>query len=331
MNVKAMQIKSGVIRSIFIQFQRKKDNARQGERCQLKSQRGTDMISKKLILLGVLILGVVNNRAAHSLPTVPPQYTIKQISTGSFTLTQPQGIAIDKQSNIYVGVNMFDGTSQLLKINRSGDVHAVAEFTSFIGGLAIDRKGDLFGTLFNNTVFKLVNDVTTTFATDLPETPEQLDIDIHGNLFVACFNGHALVKVSRNANVETITSNLQGPLGVTIKLQRLFVGDNQNNGSGPGVIDFVSTRGDVIVRSSPIPGRIIDLETDPLTGKFFVANQDNGTIEVIHGSHNTIVSVFASGFVEFPRDIEFDFWGNMYVVDGANLYKISPSRELVDG
>jgi hypothetical protein len=30
--VKAMQIKSGVIRSIFIQFQRKKDNARQGER-----------------------------------------------------------------------------------------------------------------------------------------------------------------------------------------------------------------------------------------------------------------------------------------------------------
>jgi hypothetical protein len=32
MNVKAMQIKSGIIRSIFIQFQRKKDNARQAER-----------------------------------------------------------------------------------------------------------------------------------------------------------------------------------------------------------------------------------------------------------------------------------------------------------
>lgn len=50
MNAKAMQIKSGVIRSIFIQFQRKKDNARQGERTRKRLFFASITASAALIL-----------------------------------------------------------------------------------------------------------------------------------------------------------------------------------------------------------------------------------------------------------------------------------------
>jgi hypothetical protein len=61
---------------------------------------------------------------------------------------------------------------------------------------------------------------------------------------------------------------------------------------------------------------------DPNTRTFFVADQNNGTIEAI--SESRLITFFATGFVDYPRDIEFDRNGNMYVSDSTNLYKITP-------
>jgi len=262
-------------------------------------------------------------KEAETLPSVPPRYRIEVIPTGSFILEQPRGIAIDQSDNIYIGNNLFNGTSQLLKIKSSGSVLAVANFPAFIGGLAINRKNNVFGSLDNQTVFKLKNNNAATFATGLPPfAAEQLAIDKKGNLFIAYFNAAVIAEVSRTAKVTSFASGFQGPFGVAFKFNKLFVGDNQNIGNGPGVIDFINKQGNVHARFGPIPGRIVNLEVDPLTRNFFIANQANGTVEVIAADGR--ITVFAKGFDEYPREIEFDDEGKLYVADSSRLYKITP-------
>lgn len=286
------------------------------------------------IFLGVVTSVPLNSVAVLAITIVQPGYKVEVISTGSFTLTQPQGIAIDKSNNIYIGNNYFNGTSELLKISSAGRVSSIKTFPTFIGGLAINIKGEIFGSLHNQTIFKVERGTVTTFATGLPlYSAQQLVFDKQGNLFVAYFNGQSIYKVSRTGQVTKFVSNLEGPCGVAFKNGSLFIGDNFNKGNGPGVIKKVTEQGTVTNFFSAIPGRLVDLEYNSSSDSFFIANQgnvfDSGGFPAINVIKNNQITTFATGFNEFPRDIEFDRRGNLYVADSQKLYKISPTASMI--
>ena len=177
--------------------------------------------------------------AANADPTVVPGFTIERISTGAFPLEQPNGLVIDQDGNIYVGRNFFEPSavqSDLLRITPSGDVSSIVSFGNFIGGLALNSKGELFGSLLDGTIFKLQNGIASIFAALGPlSIPEKVVFDEQDNRFVALFGERAVAKVSANGLVTMFVENLSGPFGVVFRKDLLLIGDNLN-GNGPGIL-----------------------------------------------------------------------------------------------
>jgi hypothetical protein len=276
-----------------------------------------------------LIIAIVTP-TAYAAPTVPPGFTIKRISTDPFPLVQPTGLIVDQDNNIYVGRNLLSGQSDLLRITSVGDISSIVNFDAFIEGLAFNANGQLFGSLKSDTIFQLHNGTASTFATFSPlSTPERLTFDSQNNLFVALFNGKAISKVSTDGAVTTFAENLKGPFGVSFRGNSLFIGDNSNNGNGPGILLEANSLGTITSVFSPLGDRIVDLEYDPHSDSFFIANQGEAAGNlfgpaILRFRHGT-VATFAEGFAESPRDMTFDAQGNLYVVDATSLYKISPA------
>lgn len=299
-----------------------------------------DRIYQKLLVVAAgaaLSLTVMKANSAQAIQIIPSGYQVEEISTGSFELIQVGGLAIDSSNNIYVARNLFTSpeSSDLLKITPTGEVLSIASFNSFIGGLAINESEQVFGSLFNGSVFRLENGNVSTFASGLPPTLEELAFDQNNNLFVASFTGGTVSKISSEGAVTTFVNGLEGPFGVAFKGESLFIGDNLNGGGQPGIIREATPSGNVTNFFSPVPGRIIDLEYEPTSDSFFIANQGviddftqlPGTLNVINnGQLSTFATDFLGGFDRFPREIEFDSSGNLYVADAQKLYKISKSQ-----
>jgi hypothetical protein len=281
------------------------------------------------VTLGLTMLKV---DSAQAIQIIPSGYQVTEISSGSFELVQIGGLAIDSSNNIYIARNFFSGTSDLLKINASGDASSIASFNSFIGGLTSSKSGQVFGDLFEGSIFQLEDGNVSKFASGLPPTLEELAFDQNNNLVVASFTEKTVSKISPEGTITTFVSGLEGPFGVALAGDSLFIGDNLNNGGQPGIIREVTSEGIVADFFSPVPGRIIDLEYEPASNSFFVANQGiaansgqlPGTIDVINnGQINTFATGFLGGGDRYPREIEFDSSGNLYVADAEKLYKIS--------
>ncbi|MDP8963835.1 MAG: hypothetical protein M3O33_07580 [Cyanobacteriota bacterium] len=292
----------------------------------------TNIYHKFAVAAGAaLSLIVIEASSVQAIQIVPPGYQVEEISTGSFELVQVGGLAIDSSKNIYVARNFFTGLSNLLKITPTGEVSSIASFDSFIGGLTIDKNEQVFGSLFNGSIFRVEDGNVSTFASGLPPTLEEVAFDQNNNLFVASFTGGTVSKISPEGAITTFVSGLEGPFGVTFKGESLFIGDNLNGGP-PGIIREATLEGSVTNFLGPIPDRIIDLEYELTSDSFFIANQGAvvnstllpGTIDVIN---NGQLSTFATGFLggadPFPREIEFDSSGDLYVADAQKLYKIS--------
>jgi hypothetical protein len=292
-------------------------------------------ILKLAISLSILSSSVLLSARAYAITILQPGYKVDVIPTGNYSLQQPSGIAFDRNDNIYIADNLFDGTSRLLKIYPSGQVSQIVTFPTFIGGLATNKKGEIFGSLDNRTIFKLDKDVVTTFATDLPSgSAEKLTFDKRGNLYVAYFNAQAIAKISPKGEATIFVSNLGGPFAVAFKNNTLFIGDNSNFGAGPGEIKQVTNQGNVTTFFSPLRNRVVDLEYNANQDSFFVAIQGGysanyGSEPAIDIIRNQQLTTFATGFSEFPRDLKFDRKGNLYVVDNQKFYKISPTLSII--
>jgi hypothetical protein len=214
-------------------------------------------------------------------------------------------------------------------------VSSLASFNSFIGGLTINKSQQVFGALFDGSVFREEDGNVSNFASGLPPTLEELAFDQNNNLFVASFTERTVSKISPEGSVTTFVSSLSGPFGIAFTVDSLIIGDNSNNGNGPGVIKQATMSGNVTDLFKSIPGRIIDLEVNPTAKSFFVANQgdfftNSGRLSAINIISNNQINTFATGFLgggdAFPREIEFDSSRNLYVADAQKLYKISKDQ-----
>jgi len=212
-------------------------------------------------------------------------------------------------------------------------VSSIVSFGNFIGGLALNSKGELFGSLLDGTIFKLQNGIASIFAALGPlSIPEKVVFDEQDNLFVALFGERAVAKVSPNGLVTMFVENLSGPLGVAFRKDLLLIGDNFNDVVGPGILLEVDPRGVITRTVEPVGDRIVDLANQPNSDSVFIANQGElvgnlfGPTILRVQIQNGTVTPFATGFAGHPRDLAFDSTGSLYAVDAHSLYKISSSR-----
>ena len=246
-------------------------------------------------------------QAADAPPPAPPSNKV-------ITLSNPRGLAIDKDGNLYVG-DVSDGA--VYKMNQQGLGAKLGN--ADIGtptGVAVDKDGNVYvADADSNTIRKIsVDGKTTTLAgkdgasgaTDGPGATAlfngatSLAIDAKGNLIVADTHNNLVRKITPDGFVST----LAGKVG----------SDEAKSVDGKGAeVRFGAPRG-IAVDSA---------------GVIYVADEMFGTIRKIapDGTTTTLAGSAAASagtskdgvgtlaIIATPRGIAVDSKGNVYVAD----------------
>ncbi|WP_187269562.1 IPT/TIG domain-containing protein [Flagellimonas hymeniacidonis] len=232
---------------------------------------------------------------------------------------RPTGLAVDSNGNIFVA---DPGNHRIRKITPDGMV------TTFSGGEKGDRDGFGSAAQFN--------------------APWDVDIDADGNVYVADSGNHRIRKIAPNGNVITLAGLTQGnadgrgtdaqfdtPTGIAVTPAGIvYVADSRS-----GMIRKIDLEGNVTSFSSGfgvVVGITIDEEenvffTEPNGHYIWKINFENNEIALIAGDGEGDVDGHIEGAqFRYPRGLDIDAEGNIYVVDEQNqkIKKISGDQVI---
>ena len=245
---------------------------------------------------------------------------------------QPRGIATDATGNIFVAdsgnhtvrkvtpqgvVTTLAGTAG---VSGSVDGSGAAARFSYLAGLRVDANGNLFIADNGNDVVRRVTTagVVTTFAGTAPSpgsadqagatasfwSPLGISTDAAGTIYVADYQNHTIRKISVGGAVTTLAGSP----------------DVAGSADGTGSAARFSYPYDVAVDSD---------------GTVFVADQGNyiiraitpaGVVTTLAGSAGMSAVVDGAGSAArfgFPAAVAADGHGNLYVVDGSTIRKVT--------
>ena len=290
---------------------------------------------------------------------------------------QPTGLDFDAAGNMYVA----DYANHLIrKITPAGVVSTFAGngTAGFLDGtgtaaqfegpydVAVDDAGNVYvSDTFNDAIRKITSaGVVTTFAGNgtygfvdgvgagaMFRTPQGIDIDADGNLYVADKNNQRIRKITPNGTVTTLAglggagastdgdatvAQFSSPAGVAVDASgNVYVGDAGNHrirkvtpagvvstlaGSTAGITDADGTA----ARFNAPTGVVVDAN-----GNIYVADDENERIRKVtpSGTVTTIAGGFVPGFTDgagedaqfrSPTGISLDGSGHIYVADRHN-------------
>ena len=245
---------------------------------------------------------------------------------------QPRGIATDATGNIFVAdsgnhtvrkvtpqgvVTTLAGTAG---VSGSVDGSGAAARFSYLAGLRVDANGNLFIADNGNDVVRRVTTagVVTTFAGTAPSpgsadqagatasfwSPFGISTDAAGTIYVADYQNHTIRKIPVGGAVTTLAGSP----------------DVAGSADGTGSAARFSYPYDVAVDSD---------------GTVFVADQGNyiiraitpaGVVTTLAGSAGMSAVVDGAGSAArfgFPAAVAADGHGNLYVVDGSTIRKVT--------
>jgi hypothetical protein len=289
---------------------------------------------------------------------------------------QPTGLDFDAAGNIYVA----DYANHLIrKITPAGVVSTLAGdgTAGFLDGtgtaakfegpfdVAVDAAGNVYVTdTFNDCIRKVTPaGVVTTIAGNgtygfadgvgagaMFYSPQGIDIDANGNLYVADKNNHRIRKITPNLTVSTVAglggaggstdgdatvAQFSSPLGVAVDVSgNLYIADGNHRirkitpagitstlaGSTMGITDADGTA----ARFNKPANVAVDAN-----GNIYVADDDNERIRKVTptGTVTTIAGGFAPGYTDgagedatfrSPTGVAIDATGAIYVADRQN-------------
>jgi DNA-binding beta-propeller fold protein YncE len=223
-----------------------------------------------LILFAGLLLTVFSCSKEETADSILPSgnYTVSTIP-GNFS--GPIGIAVDYKGNIYVS----DATNRIGKITPMGEVNR-----SFCG---------------TNT-FGMVDGAANVAAF---WSPQGLDIDAQGNIFIADWGNHSIRKVTPAGVVSTIAGK-----------------GSANPGYRDGAV------------GSALFNQPQDIAID-VNGNLFVADFRNDRIRRI-SSAGIVTTLVQESVLKEPYSIATDRAGNVFVAGYFRILKITPSGILSD-
>jgi sugar lactone lactonase YvrE len=273
-----------------------------GELSRAEATEGGSMratITSIVLLTAVLAAPVAVAQATVPLTTV--------LSLDASANEYPEGIAIDKRGNVYVGI-AFAG--RILKLAPDGSRSTLATLPvggGILVGLAVDARGNVYAALASfdaatHGVWRISPKGTSERIAALDPTgfPNGLAFDDRGNLFVSDSFLATVWQIGKHGG--PVKAWLQSPL---------LAGDPVN-GAGFGANGLAFWRGDL-----------------------YVSNTDQGSIVRVpvnrDGSAATPTIRFADAAIHFADGIAFDRRGNLYVASSGatnTLVRIAPDGTL---
>lgn len=179
------------------------------------------------------------------------------------------------------------------------------ELDGAVGGVAVDRLGNVFVADFGNKVWRISpwGDVEV-FVDSLYGTSGNA-IDAEGNLLQSCFFGDYVVRVHRDGSVERVASGLEGPVGVV-------AGDD-------GTIYVNNCRGNWIARVAA-DGTVSELaRSDLFNCPNGLARDGDGNLYALNFRDARLLEVTPEGEVSVLATLP-GFGGGHVVFTGHELY-----------
>ena len=234
-------------------------------------------------------------------------------------LNEPQGVAVDGTSTLYV----TDGrNNRVLKLTAGLSTQEVLPFTglSYPEGVAVDGAGTLCVTdYFHNRVLKLAAGSSTQEV--LPFTglyiPFGVAVDSTGTVYVADSRNNRVLKLAAGSSTQQVLpfTGLFSPEGVAVdSAGTVYVTDMSNNSRVLKLAAGSSTQ-----QVLPFTGL--------LNGPNGVAVDGSGTLYVADDGNNRVLKLAAGSSTQDllpfsglsgPKGVAVDSTGNVYVVDQGN-------------
>jgi len=251
-----------------------------------------------------LLAAVVATTAAAVAATVP---LTTVVSLDPNANEYPEGIAIDKRGNVYIGLV---SAGEIRKIDPAGTQSTLATLPvgdGILVGLAVDAPGNVYAALASfdpatHGIWRIqpAGASERIAALDPAGFPNGLAFDERGNLFVS------------DSFLATVWRIATGSGAADIWLQSPLLAGDPVNGFGVGANGLAFWRGDL-----------------------YVANTDAGSIVRVpvaaDGSAGTPETYVADPAIAFADGIAFDIRGSLYVVNSLltnTLVRIAPDRTL---
>jgi len=150
------------------------------------------------------------------------------VDTGAFSISSPQGVAVDAQSDLYI---LDSETGVVLKITSGGQVSPVSlgSYTlSSPQGICVDAQGNIYiADSGNSQVLEISADQSTqTVVGSGFSDPLGVSTDAAGNLFVGDDNKSAVFLVNGNGT-SALPFNVSAPAGLWVDAaENVFIADN---------------------------------------------------------------------------------------------------------
>lgn len=261
------------------------------------------------VLLAALALGALfaasaegqtSRRSCAQLPQAQDLTTV--FNFDPLTARIPEGIAISRRGDIYLGVQP---TGEIVRLDRQGGFSTVADLDQgggFMLGLAVDSEGNVYAALDSfdpatHGVWQIDRYGTTRLIAAMPTStlPNGLTFDLGGNLYVSDTFLGAVWKISRSGELS------------------MWVASPLLEGSG-ALFGFPAGANGVAFFMDREEGEGADREH---SGSIYVANLDRGTIvriPILADGSAGDPTVFAEDDALISADgIQFDIRGNIYV------------------
>lgn len=214
----------------------------------------------------------------------------------------------------------------------------VGSFTSDVEGPAVDKDGVLYAVNFQKqgTIGKILDDGTTSIYLSLPEGSigNGIRFDSHGNMLIADYTGHNILKVDAGTHVITVLAHepvMHQPNDIAIDgRDRLYASDPDFN-SNTGRIWRIDPDGKTTLLDSVSEGAANGIEVSPdektlyVNGGRYIWAYDlrDGNI-----SNRRVLIQFPDFTVDGMR---CDIKGNIYIARFGKgvIAKISPKGEIL--
>jgi serine/threonine-protein kinase len=261
--------------------------------------------------------GAINSDlTGENLACAAARATVQTVNAGNFPLSEPTGVAVDSQGDLYVADT---GGNEILEITPSGSVTPLGVAATFNrpAGVAVDASGNVYVADTGDNEIREISAAGTmqTLASGL-RSPQGVAVDSAGNVFVADTGDNEIDEIGPGGTLSVIAGSVSltgctdgngtaasfnGPTSLAFDSSgNLYVADRNNNAirriTSVGISDTVTTwagGGGACAGSSPGTGGYQDgTGTNALflgptgvtvdgAGNVFVADSGNDAIREI--------------------------------------------------
>ena len=257
--------------------------------------------------------------------------TPSALSTGSQTLTQPEGVAVDAVGDLFIANNGSD-TDQLVKVTANGSASTVGNGLNFQQTVAVDGAGDVFVGQFGPNVIEIPVGCTQPscqLTVGSVSTATAVAVDAMGDVFIGDSSLREVFEVpAASPGTQTVIYNPGGSTFVPAGLAVDPAGDLYIADSGDKEVLEIPATGYVPVAVGNGWKQPNSVTLDA-AGDLYVA--DSGLQEVVEipaGCASSSCQIIAASAAEpslgvnfSPFGVAVDSLGDIYISDSAQ-YKV---------